>query len=218
MTAKESDVKLQGIETLTIFPSTLRHCRMLLVYLVGLVAMVVAAFYIAAHWNTSDAYATLMGVLAFLYGATVALPMITFRALSMLYRLLVRRPVLVATVDGIVDNGSLLACGVGLIRWEEIVAIAAVRYNPVTWVPTVRPWYLLIRVTDPAVLTSGRPGWLQFLRRVFARIMGSQDRLFVPQFMLDTSARGLIDPIRMRYEAREANRSLHRLPPITIAC
>lgn len=31
--------------------------------------------------------------------------------------------------------------------------------------------------------------------------------------------RSIIEPIRTRYEeAREANRSLHRLPPITIAC
>src|SRR5690348_2916504 len=196
MTAKESGVKVQQIETLTIYPSTLRLCRKLLLYLVGIAAMIAVAFYIPTIWDTLNAYSKLMGVLAYLYGAMVMLPLAAFQALSVLVRMLVRRPVLVATIDGIVDNGSLLACGVGLIRWEEIAAITAVRYNPVTWVPTVRPWYLLIRVTDPAVLTSGRPGWLRFLRRVFARIMGFQDRVFVPQFMLDTSARDLVDPIR----------------------
>lgn len=51
MTAKESDVKVHQIETLTIYPSKLRLCRMLLVYLVGLVAMVVAAFYIPTIWD-----------------------------------------------------------------------------------------------------------------------------------------------------------------------
>ena len=58
-----------------------------------------------------NAYSKLIGVLAYLYGAMVLLPLATFQALSVLVRMFVRRPVLVATLDGIVDNGSLLACG-----------------------------------------------------------------------------------------------------------
>lgn len=104
-------MKVHQIETLTIYPSKLRLCRKLLLYLVGIAAMIAVAFYIPTIWDILNAYSKLMGVLAYLYGAMVLLSLATFQALSVLVRMFVRRPVLVATVDGIVDNGSLLACG-----------------------------------------------------------------------------------------------------------
>ncbi|HEX9057194.1 MAG TPA: hypothetical protein VF818_06625, partial [Ktedonobacterales bacterium] len=81
--------------------------------------------------------------------------MLACALLAMLYRLAIRRPTLVVGPDGIVDHGSLIGTGVGLLRWHEILSVA----------PYVRsssrfaPWYLNIVVTDAAAVRRRQPVW-----------------------------------------------------------
>jgi len=43
--------------------------------------------------------------------------------LAHIYRLAIRKPSLVVGPDGIFDDGTLIWSGVGLLRWNEILAV-----------------------------------------------------------------------------------------------
>jgi hypothetical protein len=48
-----------------------------------------------------------------------------------IYRILVRKPSIIVDSEGIIDQCSLIAGGLGLIGWDEIKNIALYAYRPV---------------------------------------------------------------------------------------
>ena len=64
--------------------------------------------------------------------------------LSTLYRLAIRKPSLVIGPDGIFDDGSLLWSGVGLIRWDKVLAVFPTTRSS----GRVKQHFLDITVTD----------------------------------------------------------------------
>jgi hypothetical protein len=106
--------------------------------------------------------------------------------LALLYRLLIRRPTLVVGPDGILDNGSLLATGRGLLRWDEILTVIS-HVTMSSGFVTNR--YLLIVVSGGRAIRKRQPLW----RRVLMLLLVQADpfRLTIWQGLLDVPANEL---------------------------
>lgn len=109
--------------------------------------------------------------------------------LTTLYRTLIRKPTLVVGPDGILDDGSLLGSGVGLIRWDEILAV----YPTTISSSGIKRRYLVIMVTDFRAIRRRLP----LLKRLafFSNIYASFSRLLIMQTMLETPVDDLAQQI-----------------------
>jgi hypothetical protein len=109
--------------------------------------------------------------------------------LATLYRLAIRKPSLVVGPDGIHDDGSLLGSGVGLIRWDEILAV----YPTTISQSRVKRRYLVIMVTDFRALRRR----LSFLKRLtlWSNIYARMSLLLIMQMMLETPVDDLTQQI-----------------------
>jgi hypothetical protein len=116
-----------------------------------------------------------------------ALGIVTFVLMTMflavLYRLLIRRPTLIVGPDGILDNGSLLATGRGLLRWDEILS-AIPQATKSSGIVTNR--YLLIVVPSGRAIRKRQPLWKWLLMVLLVQV--SPFRLTVWQGLLDVPA------------------------------
>lgn len=105
--------------------------------------------------------------------------------LTMLTRLLIRRPTLVVGPDGISDHGSLFGAGTGLLRWDEILDVS----------PLVRPAglvthrYLAILVTDMRAIRKRQALWKRGALRFTAL---APSTLTIWQGMLDVPIGDLV--------------------------
>lgn len=164
--------------------------------------------------QTSAGFSASAGGLIFVALAVLLLiPICTLWCLLVLYRLARPGYSLAITHVGIVDNCTLFATGVGLIRWENLVTV-----NPVGYGPSARDMAVRIGVRDPAALLEGRPRAVRVLRRLLLVVTRVDTDLFVPVFMIDSYRAGdLVAVIRKEYEARRAaDRHLAALPPARI--
>jgi hypothetical protein len=100
--------------------------------------------------------------------------------LATLYRLLVRTPTLTVGPDGLLDNGSLLATGRGLLRWDEIHTMIPLATTSSGFV-TNR--YLLIVVPNGRAIRRRQPLWKQVLMLLL--VQSSPYRLIIWQGLLD---------------------------------
>jgi hypothetical protein len=103
--------------------------------------------------------------------------------LAVLYRLLIRKPTLIVGPDGILDNGSLLATGRGLLRWDEILTAIP---HATTSSGFVTNRYLLIVVPDGRAIRKRQPLWKQLL--ILLLVQASPFRLTIWQGLLDVPA------------------------------
>lgn len=107
-----------------------------------------------------------------------------------LFRLLVRRPAVALTADGLYDNASAVAAG--FVPWESIEAILVYRQQNQTFLGAV---------------PKDIPGFLEARGRVKRLILRASLRLgsppiAIPQGVLPMSARELAEQISARYPVR----------------
>ncbi|HEX5441607.1 MAG TPA: hypothetical protein VFW76_12035, partial [Ktedonobacterales bacterium] len=96
-----------------------------------------------------------------------------------LYRLVIRRPSLVIGPDGILDSGSFIWSGVGLVHWNEILAV----YPATRTSGWLKQRFLDIMVADLPALRRRLP----LLKRIALRnTFSGMSQLLIMQSMLET--------------------------------
>lgn len=108
--------------------------------------------------------------------------------LATLYRLVIHKPALVVGPDGILDSGTIIWSGVGLIRWGEILAVFPSTRSS-GW---VKQHFLDIMVTDLPVIRRRLP----LLKRLALRTTYSRmSQLLIGQSLLETPVDDLAEQI-----------------------
>lgn len=110
--------------------------------------------------------------------------------LAGLYRLLIRRPTLIVGPDGMLDNGSLLVTGRGLLRWEEIHMVLP---DVTTSAGFVTNRYLLIVAPNGRAIRQRQPLWKRMLMLLLVQV--SPFRLTIWQGLLDVPVDALATQI-----------------------
>lgn len=114
--------------------------------------------------------------------------------LATLYRLVIRRPSLVVGPDGIFDSGTLIWSGVGLVRWDEILAV----FPDIRSSGGVKNHFLTIIVTDLPAIRKRLP----LLKRLALRgTYSSMSQLLIPQSLLEAPVDDLAAQIARYVEA-----------------
>lgn len=147
----EGPLKREGLfrddgQRLVVYPSRWRllgQCALQMLALGGFAA--IYAFVPMGNVLIRVALLVLLGLLAFVLAAG-------------LVRLIRRAPALVVGPDGIRDGGSLIATGMGLLRWNEILGVT-VAARTEGWVTRK---YLSILVTDVQAIRQRQPVWKRF--------------------------------------------------------
>jgi hypothetical protein len=116
--------------------------------------------------------------------------------LAVLYRLLISKPTVIVGPDGILDNGSLLATGRGLLRWDEILMVST---QATAYSGFVTNRYLLISVPAGRAIRKRQPLWKRVLMLLF--VQGSPFRLTIWQGLLDVPAAELATHIARYVQA-----------------
>lgn len=99
--------------------------------------------------------------------------------LATLYRLVICRPSLVVGPDGLLDNGTVLWSGVGLIRWDEILTVMPTTRSS-GW---VKQHFLSILVADLPRIRKRLP----LLKRLALRnTYSGMSQLLIEQALLET--------------------------------
>jgi hypothetical protein len=132
-------------------------------------------------------------------------PLYTLQAASLVYRLVKWSPSVQLTRDGLSDNCSLLAGGVGLIRWEDmndvfVTTISADRPNYFA-----KPNYVLIRLEDPHGIVP-QSALLRRLQRIFPLVARARGDVLLPASMVSMTPGELFDTIRHAYLAEREHR------------
>ncbi len=110
--------------------------------------------------------------------------------LAGLYRLLIRTPTLFVGPEGILDNGSLLATGRGLLRWEEIHTVIPLA---TTSAGIVNTRSLLIVAPNGRAIRQRQPLWKRVLMLLLDQV--SPFQLTIWQGLLDVPADELASQI-----------------------
>lgn len=116
------------------------------------------------------------------WGLWILAGMILFVFLAGLYRLVIRTPTLVVGPDGILDQGSLLVTGRGLLRWEEIHKVFP--FTMSSGIITNR--FLVIVVPNGRAVRDRQPLWKRVLMHIVG--LGGTFRLTIRQDVLDVPA------------------------------
>ena len=113
-----------------------------------------------------------------------------------IYRLLVRKPSVIVDSDGITDGCSLIAAGIGRIRWDEIQVIMV----DVRTVNNRRAKYLCVMPCDAAAFLRLRQN--NSIVRLFRRsITLSLPRgINLPEWLFSEPVDDLVAEIRRRYQ------------------
>jgi hypothetical protein len=113
-------------------------------------------------------------------------------ALFLLYllRLMTRRPTLIVGPDGILDQGSLVAAGMGLLRWHEILSVESCARS--TRQSTYH--YLSIVVADVQAIRKRQPLWKRLMLGSIVQSFPSQ--VAIGQSVLDAPVNELAEQIR----------------------
>lgn len=181
---------------LTIYPSRIRLAGYTLLFaLVAAVALLpqVAAVHgvLSLHtlpspgWIGGELFGLLLGLLGCLCDLLL---------LFTLYRLIVRKPALTATASGIVDGCSLIAGGMGLVRWDQMTGL-----YPFRWGPRDRHAYLVITLSTVGkhdVLNRRGPLVRGYRRAISLILPGS---LGLPEWLLSTSVEEVYRHILAHY-------------------
>jgi len=113
-----------------------------------------------------------------------------------IYRILIRKPSVIADSEGITDGCSLIAGGLGLIRWDEIQVIMV----DVRMVNNRRAKYLRVMPRDAAAFLSLRQN--NSIVRLFRRsITLSLPRgINLPEWLFSESVDEFVAEIERRYQ------------------
>jgi hypothetical protein len=115
------------------------------------------------------------------------------------YRLLVESPALTITDAGLDDNCSFLACGVGLIRWQDMQAVYVVRYSNGAAPIRIKRTFLIVCLRDEKSFFAGRSVAIRWLHHVFTFLMVSP-QIFIQQYMLSGTADQVWGSLQDHYE------------------
>lgn len=156
---------------------------------------------------------TYFGPIFVFIAAPLAILPLTFWFVLVLYRLLRPDISLAITPDGIVDNCSLFALGVGLIRWENLLAVYPHHFRGSIY---AKDNWIVLRVSDPSLIED-QPGVAALLRKIFVLSWRSYTDIHIPGFMLDRVPGDMMAPIRKEYHAaRDVDHRLAAHPPIPL--
>lgn len=165
----------------------------LLLFAMGALAFVLGAFWIGGFLGevyTNPAVAAI---------ATYAgIPFFGFCFVYLLYRLIVRKPALVVSEEGIQDNVSALSAG--MIRWEEIKAVRT------RWFGTQQ--MIVIALKDEQTFLSHQNPVKRVLMRANRSLIGYV--VNIPQNILPVPADEVVREIK-RYQ-RKGRGQRHSLP------
>lgn len=132
----------------------------------------------------------------------ILVPFVGLACVSIGYRLVVRKPAVTVTDEGLIDGCSFLLGGVGLIRWEDMQAFGLTTHQsspgPVQFKSSA--WYVIILLRDEDAFFQRRSARVWWLHRLVTILMFSR-RIFIPQFMLPWKAEQVWGEMRTRYEA-----------------
>jgi hypothetical protein len=109
--------------------------------------------------------------------------------LVILYRLLVHKPTLIVGPDGILDQGSLLVTGRGLLRWDELLTVRSFA----TRSGFASNQYLLILVPNGRAIRRRQPLWKRTLMLLLSQVSPFQVTIW--QGLLDVPANELATQI-----------------------
>ncbi|HEX5548277.1 MAG TPA: STM3941 family protein [Ktedonobacterales bacterium] len=193
---------------IVVYPSRVRLLRYALLYLIGLLGMGLFCYWsVTGEFPQSNnprydwvfALIAIFGVFGRLVVGAFSLALALLLAVILvctIYRLLVRKPSVIVDSDGITDGCSLIAGGLGLIRWDEIQVIMV----DVRTVNNRRAKYLCVMPRDAASFLRLRQN--NPIVRLFRRsITLSLPRgINLPEWLFSGSVDDLVAEIRRRYQ------------------
>ncbi len=112
---------------------------------------------------TADAAGAETTNVVMIFCTTILVPILAYLAAGECYQLLRHQPAVTVTEEGLIDNCSLLFCGVGLIRWQEMYAVLVVPYKTPGLIQMTQ-WYLTIVLRDDNEFFRQRSAALRRLR------------------------------------------------------
>lgn len=113
--------------------------------------------------------------------------------LATLYRLVILRPSLEIGPDGIRDSGSLLWTGVGLVRWDNILAV----FPTIRTAGRINYRYLDIMVSDLPAIRKRLP---LLKRLVLSNTYTHMSQILIGQSLLETPVEALAEQIAQYIE------------------
>lgn len=221
--AKGDSVMKQQQVSVAIYASGRGLSLTLLASLAGVVGFTALAAYLVtrdySHLEAAAAdFQQLLRFAALVLGVPIVIPSLLVYFFAALSRVLVPRPTLSITPEGIVDHCSLVAGGLGLIRWEDIAAVYPARFANQPYVRSLKNTYLVIRPVAPDVVLRGRGAIARLLRRLLTMSYRDPLDVFIPALMLSIPVSEVASKVRAVYEAQRAHdRALRAMPPIRIA-
>ncbi len=184
---------------IVVYPNHTKLLRYALLYLLAVDAFLLVCLLLASGTSAPPPQLGILGtVLAvieivgrILIGVVMlALALVLAAALvCTIYRIIVRKPSVVVNSDGIIDHCSLLAGGLGLIRWDEIENIAVYVYNR--------------NLKYFCVITHEKRAPASPLTRLFRRsiTLFLVDGANLPQWLISIPVKELATEIESRYQA-----------------
>lgn len=109
------------------------------------------------------------------------------------YRILIRKPSVIVDADGVTDGCSLIAGGVGLIRWDEIEIIMVHTYNKRTRFVCVMP-----RDADDFLRRRQRSPLIRLFRRSLT--ISLPRGINLPEWLFSEPADELLRETKWRYQ------------------
>lgn len=171
-------------ERITVYPNRGRLVLRALTTVAALALLVaggVWALMIAPNVFSRTVIALCLGILLCFGGVATLLTLI---------RTVMTSPTLVASADGILDNGSMIVTGRGLLRWTETLDVEEVLYSPNR---AITYHVLDIHVLNPRDIDRRQPLWKRALANFAGRrqFMGFR----IPRPLLDRPPAALVTEI-----------------------
>lgn len=169
-------------ERIVVYP---RRWRLLRLSVGQVVFVVVCA--LGVWWAVSNAANSIVTV-----GIGLFLVLIAFILLLNLARLVMPGPTLIIGPDGVLDRGSQIVTGRGLLRWDELIGVMEFTYKPNMISPTNR--WLMILLTDAKAVRERQP----FIKRALAFLGKSQvpNTICLTSSLIDQPPRELAERIK----------------------
>lgn len=190
---------------IVVYPSRARLLRYALLYLIGILGFGVFCYWsLTGEFPQSNnprydwvfALIATLGVFGRLVVGTFSLALALLLVVLLvctIYRILIRKPSVIADSEGITDGCSLIAGGLGLIRWDEIEIVMVYDYNKRTKFLCVMPRdaaaFLSLRQNNPVVRLFRRSITLSLPRGIN-----------LPEWLFSGSVDDLVAEIERRYQ------------------
>lgn len=190
---------------IVVYPSRARLLRYALLFLIGILGMGLFCYWsLTGDFPQSNnprydwvfALIATLGVFGRLVVGAFSLALallLTVVLICTIYRILVRKPSVIVDSDGITDGCSLIAGGIGLIRWDEIEIVMVYDYSKRTKFLCVMPRdaaaFLSLRQNNPIVRLFRRSITLSLPRGVN-----------LPEWLFSESADDFVAEIKRRYQ------------------